>query len=291
MKYLSSKRHEKTLQSGQLQISIPKKLRMSIFRTVLENSILNDWDGVNVTFDLAFEMLKTFYGEEQIFAHGKPVDFKELILQGYPPKALDAIEAFIEKLPSAERQQACEQQLNGVFEIHNSQWRILGGNLYLIDSGYLHTEINAKLHNLLSHHQIAGVLDEFNQAMTALTENSANDAVIYAHRSVESTMKVALGTNEHKTFTPLVKELIASGVIPKYYEDFYLHFEKMMAAVTKERNKPGGGHGQGSEIIAIPKNLAEFAVNLSAVMNMFILKAWLDKKIVSPPMSADDIPF
>jgi len=291
MKFLFSKRHEKALGAGTLQVSLSKKLRTSLHRVLFANSIITEWDNFNITFDSALEMLKTFYGEEQITAYQKSVDFKDLILLGYPVKVLDAIEAFHSKLPDPKVQKKCEHEINGVFEIHNSQWRMLGGNVYLIDSGYLHTEVHAKLHHLLTQHELVGVLDEFNNATSALMAGEPNEAVIYAHRSVESSMKVAIGTTEHKTFSPLVKDLIAHGVIPKYYEEFFLHFEKMVHTITKERNKPGGGHGQGAEVIQIPQNLAEFSVNLCAVMNTFILKSWLEKQPLTEENPENDIPF
>ena len=66
----------------------------------------------------------------------------------------------------------------------------------------------------------------------------------------------------------------------------------------KERNRPGTGHGQGSEIASVSKSLAEFAINLAGSINLFIIQRWIEtRKKTSPepepvmPDRGDDIPF
>ena len=123
----------------------------------------------------------------------------------------------------------------------------------------------------------SGALEEFTTACNCLSEQRTKDAVVAAHKSVESMMKTVLNRSTGR-FGELIAELIKSDIVPNYYEEFLSHFEKLVLAVGKERNLPGRGHGQGPQPVEVPPPLAEFAVHLAAVVNLFLLKRWIEKK-------------
>ena len=141
---------------------------------------------------------------------------------------------------------------------------------------------------------MAGALDEFSQAVSNLTGGQTKEAVINAHKSVESVMKTALGVVEHKKFGELLRLLIDSGLLPEYYEEFLANFEKLALGAVKERNLPARGHGQGAEPTPVPKPLAEFAVHLAGAVNLFIIQRWIGarpKAEEEPPTPEDGVPF
>jgi len=302
MKILFSKRHWDAIRKKNLPLSFSKSLRTTILRILEQHSDWGGWDNAeNFTFDQSEERLKTFWGKEHILAFNEngnrePANFQQLIRSGYPGEVVDAIEAWFAENPSDAYK--CEKDLNDALSMNRSPWRFVNGEAILVDSEYLYTEVQAKTLKLLKAGHAFGALDEFQGAIQDFQAGDTKDAVVKAHKSVESVMKVALQKDEHLTFGKLLSDLIKSDIIPGYYEEFLKHFEKLTLGAVKERNRPGTGHGQGSEITSVNKSLAEFAINLAGSINLFIIQRWIElRKQTSPePESTeldqdDDIPF
>lgn len=300
MKAYFSKRHGDAIREQKFPLSFSKPLRVSIVRILERRSDYGGMhDSENWTFERAEEDLKTFFGKDQLTSFGDQgkrfrTDFGGLIRGGYPSEVLDAIEAWFDQDPQqAER---CEKELNDCLAMNQSPWRIIGGHAQLIDSEYLQTEVQGRTLRLLREATAFGALDELQGAIDDLQSGETKDAVVKAHKSVESVMKTALATREHLRFGGLLSRLIESGLVPEYYEEFLVHFEKMALGAVKERNRPGAGHGQGPEKTEVPRGLAKFAVNLAASINLFIIQRWIelnpDKSQHKPsPPTDDDVPF
>lgn len=285
MKILFSKRHEEALFNKTLDkhLTFPYKCRVAIERVLSgksEYETLIDRDGdeftTNTTYLLAEDCLKTFYGINKLQAFDKDdkrsdASFRDVILNGYPSEALDTVEAWFGSNPSTAMD--CEREINEVLYIHNSSWRFVNGNAVLIDSEYIQREIYAKTVELLKTNKAYGALEEFQEAINDLTTSETKDAVVSAHKSVESTMKVVLGKGSEKLrFGQLLRQLVDSDIIPEYYEGFLNNFEQLALGVGKERNLPGRGHGQGSQPTEVHKSLAELTVNLAGSINLFLLR-------------------
>jgi len=299
MRYYFTKRHAEALKEKRLKLYLPQRLRVAIRRVLNQYSRWEGYDSEeNITFYKTAETLRTFYGEEQLVAYdneGKlvPTDIDGLINSGFPGRVFDLIEAWCDH-SEASKARDCEKELNSLFEIYNSPWRIVNATIFLVDSEYLHSEVLAKTQYLLKEHSAFGALEEFQQAVSYLMSGQTKEAIINAHKSVESVMKTCLETDEHFTFGKLLEEIIRSGIIPSYYDEFLMNFEKLALGAVKERNLPARGHGQGAEPTQVPKSLAEFAVHLAGAINLFILRRWIelrpsDKKIEEE--SDDEVPF
>lgn len=300
MKAFFSKRHEEAIAYEKLHISFNTKCRFAIERILEQYSDWGSYDNVdNLTFEGAQNDLITFYGEPSLKAYNNedkygPVStVSQVILSGRPAHVLDIIEAWFYQNPK--KASECEKELNDIFVIHDSPWRVINGQVILIDSEYLHREVRAKAIRLLEECEISGALEEYQEAIGDLTSGETKDAVAKAHKSVESVMKAVLETEEHLRFGQLLSELIKSKIIPTYYEDFLKHFEQLALGVVKERNLPGRGHGQGKKATQVSPSLAEFAVNLAGSINLFIIKHWIEIKRELEQkedlLSEDDIPF
>jgi hypothetical protein len=103
----------------------------------------------------------------------------------------------------------------------------------LIDSEYLDSEIRTKLSHYMLNNSIDCAFEEYNGAIQDLTANDTKDAIVKAHKSVESVIKAVLNEN-NGTFGVLLSKLIKSGMIPEYYEEFLVHFEKMALVLLKK---------------------------------------------------------
>lgn len=297
MRFYFTKRHERALIERKIQPSLPQKLRVAIRRVLNKYSTWGGFDNNdNWTFNNIEEALKTFYGEDELLAYdaiGKlvPTDLNGLIDSGFPGRVLDAIEAWCDNAEPLKIDE-CEKELNTLFEIHNSPWRIVNATVILIDSEYLHNEVVAKTLSLLRENSITGALEEFTETVSCLTDGRTKEAVVNAYKSVESVMKTILKTQKHRPYGYLLKKLIKSGIIPTYYEEFMNHFEKLALGAVKERNVPGRGHGQGAEPREVSKNLAEFAVHLAAVINLFLIRQWIESRPKQEEITEEiDTPF
>jgi len=300
MKMLFSKRHEDALKNKRLSPSFSKKLRTSLLRVLRDYSDMGGWNGgENYTFTNAEEALKTFYGMEELESFKEkarvPSNFEGVILNGYPTEVINAIEAWFDRDPQAGMR--CEREINDCLAMNSSAWRFLSGNAILVDSEYIHQECRARTVELLRENNAVGALEEFGSAVQDLQSGETKDAIVKAHKSVESVMKTVLGVSDHQPFGKLLASLKKSSLIPNYYDDFLEHFEKLALGAVKSRNQPGTGHGQGLVPTDFSVTLAEFAVNLAGVINVFILKSWAEsgrkpeKTSITTTAADDDCPF
>lgn len=296
LKPLFSQRHRAALfESKTLKPSFPRALRVGMEQILARCSDTSNFD--NWTYDRASETLYTLYGRAITIRDGESrrnASFAELILQGYPSEALDAIEAWF--MGEAQEAERAAKDLNALLAIHGSPWRFVAGEAVLMDSGYLHDELIAKTADLLGRAKGAGPLQEFQAAVSALQAGEHKRAIVEAHKSVESVMKFVLATNEHWTFGRLLSEVVKAGLLPEYYEDFLRHFELLALGAVKARNRPGTGHGQGSEAVDVPRSLAQFAIHLAGCIDVFLLEHWFERQGTQPTVSPaasidDDVPF
>lgn len=297
MRYYFTKRHHSALRDKKLKPSLPTRLRISL-RQLLSN--LSDYDGdpgvsENLTFTRAEKTLKMFYGQDHLLAFNSkgqlvPSSVWDVIDNGLPDQVLDLIEAWCDSV-TGETANILERELNILFEIHNSHWRLVNRTIILMDSQYVQEEIVSKTQYLLKEASASGALEEFNEAVSFLTSGQTKEAIIYAHKSVESVMKTCLGVEKAK-FGALLSKLVKSGIIPDYYEEFLVYFEKIVMGAAKERNQPARGHGQGAAPTGVERSLAEFAVHLAGTVDLFIIRRWIEARPKKEKHTEDgNIPF
>jgi hypothetical protein len=302
VKKLFSARHREALKEKRLQPTFSRRLRVSVERILNSHSDSGGWNHQeNLTYATAESRLKDFYGKHELEAFDENDQrvaggFSELVQRGYPSELLDAAEAWFDVSP----RDACaaEKELNDVFSINASPWRFVNGTALLVDSGYLHSEVVAGTLRLLSETNASGAHEEFMNAIDALQSGENKQAIVEAHKSVESVMKAVLEIDKHITFGGLLAELTKSGLLPEYYGEFMTHFEKLALGAVKERNRPGTGHGQGAVAIEVSRALAQFTLHLAGSINVFLLERWVEKRNASSTKVAasneitdEDIPF
>jgi Abortive infection C-terminus len=146
------------------------------------------------------------------------------------------------------------------------------GRIYRIDSVYVERQILRKCYELLKMQGFEGALLEFEKSRVNLEQGDYQSAIQNANLSVESTIKSVLEIEKAKP-GDLYRLLRESKLIPEYYEGFLKAFERhMIRCPAVCRNEEGGaGHGQGPSVNVIPRPLAEFTINMAAVLINFIL--------------------
>lgn len=218
---------------------------------------------------------------------------KEFILRGVARFVLDAIELYddllLEEIGDNNKSRTgvkeYENGVNRIFEEDNLPWRLLDGRIVKLDSQFIENEILAKAHELISAHGFEGALREFLEARSNLTSGDTKGAIRQANLALESTMKGILGV-EHEKPGKLVRMIIERGMVPEYHEGFLEAFDKhILRSVPVARNEEKGvGHGQGCEVNDPPLSLAEFAVHLSGVLILYLMKRHIElTPNVTPP--------
>ena len=137
--------------------------------------------------------------------------------------------------------------------------------------------------------------EEFGKARIDLTNSDYEGAIQNANLAVESTIKEILGVERARP-GKLFKDLVESGIIPEYYTGFLKTFEEnILRCVAVIRNEElGVGHGKGPSRVVVPQELAELAVNLSAVLMNYLIKQYLNRTGTNSEVEEideEDLPF
>jgi hypothetical protein len=150
------------------------------------------------------------------------------------------------------------------------------GNLLPSSSSYAHVEVVEPALRLLHAEGFSGAEDEFLQAHKHLRSGDTKDAVVEAGKAFESTMKTICSRRGWtprggETIRPLIATLIQNGFIPDSLQPQLAHLRGLLeSGVGVVRNQ--GAHGQGEELVEIPREVAEYALHLTAANIVFLVK-------------------
>ena len=293
MKALFSQRHSKSVfakDANLIKQKLPLSLRLrhTIASILIEyeeedrRNFNNSWDYTN-TIEDAQKYLHKVMGPDALTisttTEKRNLGFIEAIQHGYSRQVLDCIEAWFCRAPEHWVSSA-ERELNEAFSINESPWRVLNGEMLLIDSGYLHAELISKQVDFMKALSVNGAMEEFQMALREFQQGEFAHAITEAAKSVESTLKFVMGDNAETDLSGLLKLLRKTDLVPSYYSNFFESFTKIIQATGITRNQPGNAHGQGCEIVNSSKSLAEFQINLAASVNKFLLANYLKRKNV-----------
>jgi hypothetical protein len=171
-------------------------------------------------------------------------------------------------------------ELNRRFSQHGLGYEFMGGELIRINSRYIHAEILRPALQLLQDAgaDFSGPLDEFLKAHEHHRQGNLKDAINWALKAVESTLK-AICTVRGWAFDPqkdTAKQLLdivyARELIPSYLQQHLGGLRSALeAGVPAIRNK-NAGHGQGPMPIAVPDHYVKFALHLAAANIVFLIE-------------------
>jgi len=176
-------------------------------------------------------------------------------------------------------------ELNTRFKEHGIGYQYADGNGIIVrmDSQYVHTEAMIPAISLLQQPDFEGASEEFLNAHTHYREGKNKEAISWALKAFESTMKSICSTMDWKfaekdTAKPLIDICISNGLIPKPLQG---HFGSLRA--TLENGLPTTSnrlarHGQGKKRIAVPDHYAAYALHLAATNIVFLVEAYMTIK-------------
>lgn len=210
------------------------------------------------------------------------------ILRGKVEASLDVLECFCAWLARVDntRLQHAQISINEALRDYASQWRLSDAQIFLVDNDYLEDELLAEVSPLLALVEFEGARAEFQRARNALLDGHARDAIFYAAASVESVFKAALpGGKSSKVGIDLAQAYANAGLLDGLPKPIAQAIQKALMPTAVLRNELAG-HGHGAEVLDVPIEYAELAINLAAATNAFITRQHLSRLEVSLPNDA-----
>jgi hypothetical protein len=168
-------------------------------------------------------------------------------------------------------------ELNTRFREHGVGYQF-EGQLVRIDSQYIHQEAVKPALSILSDKAYVGPQEEFLSAHEHFRHGRCQEALVYALKAFESTMKVICGKrkwtyNKNDTAKKLITICFENGLIPQFWQSHMNGLRSTLeSGVPTVRNKMGG-HGQGAEVVDVPDHIAAYALHMTASTIVFLVKA------------------
>lgn len=218
------------------------------------------------------------------------VEIEKYFMNGYPSCALEVIEQFIEELAgygdagreSALRFQKDENDAMADFEC---PWRLSEEQFFLIDPIFFQEELTQKCEQVLREQGFKGAHDEYREAREELSDGKHKDAIVKAFKSFESALKTAL-QKPTGDVANLLKQFREAGLMDDIPEEPAKAIcAKVFASLAVLRNELGG-HGQGTEVVDVPRPYAVLALHLAGSLNQFVVQQYLQKLSTELPSAS-----
>jgi len=287
-----SQRYRSAIDNQNLSVELPIRLRGRLWKELeeVDETIRKTTDtGYNYDSCVLTEVeheIKRLYGTDnfdvflQKGSQGTSEKLKDLFYGGcYHDQLLDVIEVCFSELWN-EKKIVFQQAINSAMEDEKASWRLSDGYFFMVDSEFLEQHILATTHLVLGDNGFKGAMDEFAEARSDLTGGDYKDAIFKACKSLESVVKTIL-TARDISFTPTSSASTLFGVLidKAFFNDLPQDGQNAIRDIVLQslptlRNKLAG-HGQGAEVVNISKEYASLAVNLAAVLNMFLVERHL----------------
>lgn len=293
---LFSKRHEDAIFQKKIQPSLSKRLRRRIYALLVKHDFSYD-DATETGYRYTTSVLQQAepelcrrYGQDKLVAFNDsdqrvPVGLEGFALGAYPSQVFDLVELFSHESPP-DVQIAFQRDLNNALEEEKCPWRLTDGQFFKVDSEFLEANVVARSYELLKVEGYEGALDEFNEARNDLTAGDFKGAIHNACKSVESVLKIILRRDSGNAST-LIRGLLEDGFYSDVPEEVARAFgEQVLMALPFLRNKLGA-HGQGGEILDVPRHYAELSIHLAASFLLFIIQKAIAQR---PPQQEETEP-
>lgn len=174
-------------------------------------------------------------------------------------------------------------ELNGRFKEHGIGFQFESSELIRVDSDFIHSEAVKPTLAILRDSKFKGANEEFLKAHEHYRHHRYKECLVDALKSFESTLKAICAkrgwkTQPTDTAKALINTCLSEGLLPSFLESQMGAVRSLLeSGVPTVRNKLGG-HGQGTESIAVPEYFARYALNLTASSILLMAEADAAKK-------------
>lgn len=174
-------------------------------------------------------------------------------------------------------------ELNGRFREHGIGFQFESSELIRVDSEFIHSEAVKPTLAILRDSKFNGANEEFLKAHEHYRHGRYKECLVDALKSFESTLKTICTKRGWKiqptdTAKVLINTCLSEGLLPSFLESQMGTVRSLLeSGVPTVRNKLGG-HGQGTESIAVPEYFARYVLNLTASSILLMAEADAAKK-------------
>lgn len=228
--------------------------------------------------------------------HSDPcAQFREYFVQASTEAALDVVELLfrfvdgpIRDLDQYQRQRwglispgSAIDELNGRFREHGIGYEFAGGEIVRVDSKYVHAEAVRPALELMhgAGRHFTGPLQEFMSAHERYRKGEDKDAVTWALKAFESTLKAICTARgwpfdaNKDTASKLLQIVFDNTLVPAWLQSEFTALKSVLeAGVPTVRNKTSG-HGQGPAPTSVPQHLTRYVLHLTASNIVFLIES------------------
>lgn len=214
-----------------------------------------------------------------------------LLAERDPERALDAIElsfrlidrmtrkwGYLRREDASERADDAIAELNARFQEHGVGYAFEDGEIIRVDSQLLHAEAVKPALILLGAPEYVGAQAEFLTAHEHYRHGREKEALAECLKALESVVKAictkrSWGHDPNASAKALIEVLFDRGLVPAFWSSHFQALRSTLeAGVPTARNKLGG-HGQGSEVVQVPKHLVAYVLHMTASAIVFLAEA------------------
>jgi len=309
-----SKRHQKALHTSSLVIDVSERTRFRAWKTMADYDYplhyqpdpYDNWTVNSSGLRELSDELERIYGIEHPTAcdevgHDPIADvLKPFFFDCTGEQVFDVLELFYVGMRDCRHE--FQRALNEALQEEAVHWILCDGFFLKLDSLWIEEHVMSQAHELLGKGKYDGALDELREARSYLAAEDYKTAVHAAAKSMESLLKAILG-REDGNASVLIRALRDTEFYDELPEPFAKAFgNSVLMALPFTRNKLGG-HGQGSEVVSVPRSFAELAVNLAGTFAVFLVNRHIEAEPganveparhdenPSESLPSDDIPF
>lgn len=283
---------------------IPQKLRIQIMH-IWDDAIgryYEAWDVINKTMlkELGYLRLVEKYCESEedyckhfLLTHDNVEEVIDIIELSFIviDKIIRSRDPFGKLDDRKQKPDDSIKELNYRFKENSVGYEYIEGKIVRIDRKFTHNEIIKPAMKLLYEERFEGASDEFLRAHELYRKQDYKNAILYAEKSFESTMKticenMPYNYNKDKdTASKLIMTLCNNDFIPISLKTHFEGLNKAICGIRASldsglptlRNRKGG-HGQGESIEYVPEEFVTYALNLAATNIVLLVNLYKGKK-------------
>ena len=271
--------------------NLPKEFRNQVYY-ILEDVIApycsydseNLWNTIHDMFARekglkklgSYEVTWDGYGEhniEEYLDHSSTIDLLDFIdfVFNIFHKILREVKPEYEyNYNSSEKVDNAITELNFRFRQHGLGYEFVNGEIIRIDNTLIHKKVIKPALGLIYEEGFSGPEEEIRRAFEYRRRGDNKNAILEAGKAFESTMKTICDKKgyvydkDKDTAQKLIRILESNNFYPPYMSSHLTSLRTTLeTGVPVIRNK-NAGHGQGSVVVNIPDEFAEYALNLAA---------------------------
>lgn len=170
------------------------------------------------------------------------------------------------------------EELNERFKENGFGYQYENGQIFRIDSQYIHAEAVKPTLLFLSQKLYQGAHEEFLKAHEHYRHQRYQEAMVECLKAYESTIKIIMKKrdweySENDTADSLTGKLLRKGLVPDYWLQYFKSLKNTLTSgVPTARNKEAG-HGQGEDLKDIPDYLVSYVLHMTASAILFLVRA------------------